>query len=226
MDLAETGEMEKMKIAMVGESGVGKTCLINRYVSNVFDATDATTAASFKSRTLSSHDNSISIRQMIWDTAGQEVYRSLASFYYRDADAVVLVYDVTNKKSFEELIYWVGEINQHSTKSVLLTLAGNKSDRVDDEQVDITDAKEYAKSIGASFFMVSAKENYNIVEMYTELGMRKFPEFRSKFGYEIDPSRDSIKKVSAQSKGKNKRKDNDKLKLNPKSAQKERKNCC
>ena len=149
--------MSKMKIAMVGESGVGKTCLINRFVNNVFDNTEPTKAASFKSRTLTSSDGKTDIRQMIWDTAGQEIYRSLASFYYKDADGVILVYDATNRKSFDELNYWIEEINKHASKNVLLTIAGNKSDLIDDEEVDVLTAKEFAKKQNGSFFLVSAK---------------------------------------------------------------------
>lgn len=223
-----TGDMEdveKMKIAMVGESGVGKTCLINRYVNNVFEATDATTASSFKSRNMTSPDGTMNIRQMIWDTAGQEVYRSLASFYYRDADAVILVYDITIKKTFDELSYWLGEINQHSSKGVLLTIAGNKSDRIDDEQVDIAEAKEFAKNNGASYFLVSAKENSNITEMYAELGMRKFPELKSKFGFVTNPNENANPKIEPQSSKKSNKKDSISL-TSEMISEKGKKQCC
>ena len=179
---------------MIGESGVGKTCIINRYISNIFDSTDPTKAASFKSYSIPSPDGSTDIRQMIWDTAGQEIYRSLASFYYKDADAVILVYDITNEKSFIELDYWIGEVNLHGSKDIIVTVAGNKSDKIDDEKVDVITAKTFAKNNNASFFLVSAKENSNIREMYTELAMRKFPELQSTFGFDKkSPKKDEIK---------------------------------
>ena len=170
-----------MKVAMLGESGVGKTCIINRYVSNTFKATESTKGASFKPRTLSSPDGKVEIRQMIWDTAGQEIYRSLASFYYRDADAVVLVYDITNQKSFEALSYWTGEIKQNGKQDVILAVVGNKSDRVEEEAVDVSLARQFAKDNKGNFFLVSAKDNLNVSEMYVDLAIRKFPHLKKVF---------------------------------------------
>eukprot|EP00826_Nyctotherus_ovalis_P062470 TRINITY_DN9040_c0_g3_i1.p1 TRINITY_DN9040_c0_g3~~TRINITY_DN9040_c0_g3_i1.p1 ORF type:complete len:219 (-),score=64.02 TRINITY_DN9040_c0_g3_i1:128-784(-) len=181
--------VHKMKIAMIGESGVGKTCLISRYVDDKFENFEPTKAASFKSKTLISSNKKVYIRQMIWDTAGQEAFRSLASFYYKDADAAVLVYDVTNKKSFNELSYWVGELIEYGPKNIILVVAGNKSDMVDKEVVDANEASDFAKSHGASFYLVSAKSNINVAEMYLEIGMKKFPQFKDEFDeYQGNPN--------------------------------------
>eukprot|EP00826_Nyctotherus_ovalis_P057197 TRINITY_DN7813_c0_g1_i1.p1 TRINITY_DN7813_c0_g1~~TRINITY_DN7813_c0_g1_i1.p1 ORF type:complete len:225 (+),score=29.43 TRINITY_DN7813_c0_g1_i1:161-835(+) len=170
----------RMKIAMLGEGGVGKTCLINRYISNIFENTTSTSAATYNSYSLCLPNGQMEIRQMIWDTAGQECYRSLASFYYRDADAVVLVYDITNYKSFEALEFWLKSVRTETRKDVLITIAGNKCDKIDAEEVvDMRTAKEFAKNNDASIFFVSAKENTNVNEMYLELGIRMFPEFRA-----------------------------------------------
>lgn len=174
----------RMKIAMLGESGVGKTCLINRYISNMFEKTTSTSSATYNSYSLHSPDGRTEIRQMVWDTAGQECYRSLASFYYRDADAVVLVYDIANIKSFEALDFWLKEVRAEAREDVLITIAGNKCDIMDKgEVVDLKMAKDFAKNNDASIFFVSAKDNTNVSEMYLELGIRMFPELRTSFQY-------------------------------------------
>ena len=126
------------------------------------------------------------IKQTIWDTAGQEIYRSLSPFYYRDADAVVFIYDTTNKNSFNELSYWVNEVKQNGKSETLLAIAGNKSDLVEKEEIKTDDAKSYADKENASFFLISAKENLNISEMFLKLGLKKFPRLNKEFGYDED----------------------------------------
>eukprot|EP00826_Nyctotherus_ovalis_P041965 TRINITY_DN4278_c0_g3_i2.p1 TRINITY_DN4278_c0_g3~~TRINITY_DN4278_c0_g3_i2.p1 ORF type:complete len:189 (+),score=43.22 TRINITY_DN4278_c0_g3_i2:110-676(+) len=172
-----------MKIVMLGENGTGKSCIISRYMDNTFRSLEPTEYANFKTKTLASPNGNCEIKQVVWDTAGQEIYRSLAPFYYRDADGVVLVYSVTDEKSFKELKYWVGEVQLNSKKDVLMTVVGNKSDLVDEETVSEVEASEFAKAHEASFFLVSAKENINVTEMFTELGLRRFPSMRKAFGY-------------------------------------------
>ena len=173
-----------MKIAMLGESGVGKTCILDRYVSDAFNEfTDLTKGASFKAKSLKSQDERIEIKQMLWDTAGQEIYRSLAPFYYKDADAVIVVYDITNEKSFEALAYWIGEVKQNGSPECSLTIAGNKCDCVDAEKVDANMARDFAKNEKAGFFLTSAKDNLNIREMFVDIAMRKFEKLRKDFGY-------------------------------------------
>ena len=167
-------DSEVMKVALLGESGVGKTCILDRYVKNTFNDTTTTEHAKFKSKIFTAPDNITKIRQVIWDTAGQEVYRSLANFYYKDADGIILVYDITNEVSFNELTYWINEVRNNVGKDVLLTIAANKSDKIDEEKVTVDIGRNFAESHGASFFLVSAKENINIAEMFIEMGSRKF----------------------------------------------------
>jgi len=174
-----------VKIAMLGESGVGKTCIIDRFVNDVFnDYTDPTKGASFRAKGIKSLDGTVEIKLMLWDTAGQEIYRSLAPFYYKDADVAILVYDITNDKSYEALQYWSNEVKQNGKPECLLTIVGNKCDCIDNEKVSPTVAKEFAKTLNGSFFLSSAKENSNIRELFIDLAMRKYPNMRSKFGFE------------------------------------------
>ena len=107
------------KICLVGESGVGKTCIINRFVKNEFDIDEnATLAASYVQKNVKLDDDKI-IRFHIWDTAGQEKYRSIAKIFYKDAKAAILVYDITNQKSFDEIKnYWYEQIKNNTPENI------------------------------------------------------------------------------------------------------------
>ena len=116
------GEKEALqcKVVLVGESGVGKTSIINRYISDTFSTVlTATPGASFTTKTVFLEDFNQSIKFEIWDTAGQEKYRALAKVFYKNAAVCILVYDITRKKSFEELKnYWVNEIKANGSQNL------------------------------------------------------------------------------------------------------------
>ena len=220
-----------IKIAMIGESGVGKTCIINRYVKNVFDNTSTTRTATFQSRHLISDDGETEVRLMIWDTAGQEVYRSITSFYYKDADGIVLVYDITNLESFNGLHYWIEQIKASGKSDVVLTIVGNKSDLVDEEVVELDDAKALAKKYGAKLLLASAKDNVNIGEIYRDICIRKYPELEDKLG-KSSSSSTSTNEVKIQDKKakekKTKEKEDNKntIKLQKDNTKKQKNGCC
>ncbi len=211
-----------MKVAMLGESGVGKTCLIERYAAGQFRDTQSTKGATFKPKVLKSLDGRIELKQMLWDTAGQEIYRSLAPFYYKDADAVVAVYDTTNLKSFEALSYWVNEVKQNGRADCLLTLAGNKCDCVDNEAVSLEAAKNFALANNAKLYLTSARDNLNVREMYIDLAMRKFPFLGKRFGFD-----DSKIVAGGDAKQQQKTKTGERVKLGPakQTEDKRHKNC-
>ena len=109
-------ELTNYKVVLLGESNVGKTCIISRYVSNIFKwQLMVTTASNFVTKIINLKDENKTIKFEIWDTAGAERYRSLAKIFYQNANACILVYDITRKKSFEELKnYWVNEIKNNT----------------------------------------------------------------------------------------------------------------
>ena len=116
------GEKEALqcKVVLIGESGVGKTSIINRYILNVFSTTlTATPGASFTTKTVFLKEYEQSIKFEIWDTAGQEKYRSLAKVFYKNAAVCILVYDITRKESFDELKnYWINQIKANSPQNM------------------------------------------------------------------------------------------------------------
>lgn len=159
---------KEVKVVMVGESGVGKSSLALKFVTNSFkDKTPSTIGASFLSKTIESSQGPVKFN--IWDTAGQEKYRSLAALYYRGVDCAIVVYDITNRATFDEVeIYWLQELeNQCSGYGDLqLCLVGNKSDLESKRQVDTEEGRKIAESFGASFFEASAKTNDVIFEAF------------------------------------------------------------
>ena len=111
---------ENCKVILIGESGVGKTCIIVRFIHEYFaENAVSTTGANYASKTLEFKDYKKSLQYNIWDTAGQEKYRGLAKIFYKDADIAILVYDISDKKSFEELKqYWVDEIKHNCSTNL------------------------------------------------------------------------------------------------------------
>ena len=162
------------KIVLLGESGVGKTCIISRYINQVFEGnTISTNGASYAAKTLHFDDYDKSLKVEIWDTAGQEQYRSLTKIFYKDATAPILVYDITRKKSFDEIKnYWYKQLLDCAPSDIVVGLAGNKADLFDREQVSEEEAKEFAKEIKAIFRLTSAMTASGIDELFSAVGKK------------------------------------------------------
>jgi small GTP-binding protein len=161
---------DKIKVVLLGESGVGKTCIVLRFAKGTFNASSgATLGATFLSKSLELQEYGVTLNYQIWDTAGQEKYRSLAAMYYQDALAAVLVYDITHKESFAAIEYWMKELKDRAPPGIKIVIAANKADLVESEQVKAEDAKQYAQDHGAIFQMTSAKDGMGINEIFVEI---------------------------------------------------------
>ena len=162
------------KLVLVGDTGVGKTCIIQRYVNNSYSENNESTVAStytYKILDYPKYQKSISFD--IWDTAGQELYRALAKNFYLNASIGILVYDIRRKASFESIQnYWYDQLKESGEENMIIGIAGNKCDLFQDEEVTEEEAKEFAKSIGAVFKLTSCKENLGIDELFEECGRR------------------------------------------------------
>jgi small GTP-binding protein len=174
MEEEEEDEYIPCKIVLLGEAGVGKTSIITRYISGSFSQVVMTsTGSSFVAKKIELDDKK-KIKLQIWDTAGQERYRSLAKIFYQSAAVAVLVYDVTLKKSFEQLKeYWVKEIKDNAPDNIIIAIAANKSDDYLNQDVDTADGKKLAKSLDALFICTSAKLGNGIEELF-KLSGEKF----------------------------------------------------
>ena len=171
------------KVVLLGESGVGKTCIISRFVNNTYDERSETTnGASYASKVVEFERYGKSLRLDIWDTAGQECYRSLNKIFYRDAKIVILVYDITNRKTFEDLkYYWYRQVESSCEKNPIIGIAGNKCDMFDKEAVTEDEAKAFATEIGAQFQLTSAFKNNGIEELFKLVGCKYLdPNFQQK----------------------------------------------
>ena len=161
---------EEYKIVFVGDSGVGsKTSFINRMAKGIFDPdVSARTGGSYTSKTIYSKNGNSFILNL-WDTPGQERYKSLTKFLYSNADCIVLGYDITRKESFENIkSYWY-PTSKEISGACLFYLIGNKSDLYDCEEVSELEAREYAKNNNMRFFLISCLNNTGIKEFVEDL---------------------------------------------------------
>ena len=177
-----------VKLVLIGESGVGKSSIIKQFSAHVFDPDiDASISNKVIVKTLEIKDIKKIIKFNIWDTAGQEKYRSIAKIFYKDAKIIILVYSIakiiilvysiTNKDSFETLKnYWYPEVKSSAFPDVILAVVGNKHDLYNQSQIPDEEAKSWADSIGAIFQFTSAKSNSGIDLLFENLA-RKYYHF-------------------------------------------------
>eukprot|EP00290_Baffinella_frigidus_P015059 CAMPEP_0180157762 /NCGR_PEP_ID=MMETSP0986-20121125/26450_1 /TAXON_ID=697907 /ORGANISM="non described non described, Strain CCMP2293" /LENGTH=197 /DNA_ID=CAMNT_0022107375 /DNA_START=62 /DNA_END=651 /DNA_ORIENTATION=+ len=153
------------KVVVLGDTGVGKTCLVQRFVEGKFVPHGASTiGASFMVKKM--NIDGAKLTMQIWDTAGQERFRSMAPMYYRGAAAAILVLDVTSADSFDKVRSWVEELKSNAPGELVLALACNKADLVDERRVPLQEAEAYARSIGATAFDTSAKSDKGIEPLF------------------------------------------------------------
>ncbi|KAI1230591.1 hypothetical protein IHE44_0010058 [Lamprotornis superbus] len=187
------------KLLLIGDSGVGKTCALFRFSEDAFNATFISTIAAGEQRGGSTEDVKLSsvteekavgfglsagridfkirtieldgkrIKLQIWDTAGQERFRTITTAYYRGAMGIMLVYDITNEKSFENIRNWVRNIEEHASPDVEKMILGNKCDANDKRQVSREQGEKLAASFGIKFMETSAKANINIENAFFTL---------------------------------------------------------
>lgn len=182
----------KVKLVLLGDTAVGKTCIVQRYVNDDFtDDLNSTIGVSFLMKTVSLENNKVELE--IWDTAGQETYRSILPLYYRGAAIVVLVYDITNKESLRQAKWWVKQVKQECDPGVVIALVGNKLDLAESHRdVPTEEASKYAESNGFLHIETSAKTNTNINELFKlvaeEVGPRAAKTPRNKLMRESQSS--------------------------------------
>ena len=166
------------KVVLVGDSGVGKTCIIQRYVNNNYNEnTESTSASTYTYKVVDYKQFNKSISFDIWDTAGQELYRALAKNFYLNASIGILVYDVRRKESFQSIKdYWYEQLKVSGEENMVFGVAGNKCDLFQEEQVSEDEGKKFAKSIGAVFHLTSCKESIGIDELFEECGKKYLEE--------------------------------------------------
>lgn len=157
-----------MKLLMVGDSGVGKSSLLLRFVDDQFNATFVTTVGiDFKIKNIVLDERKV--RLQIWDTAGQERFRTITTAYYRGAMGIVIVYDVCNRLSFDKIEAWYKTVQEHASDDLEVLIVGNKCDEEEARVVSTQQGEELANKLGVSFIEASAKSGLNINDVFYSL---------------------------------------------------------
>ena len=169
--MSEEDDVTKVKVVFVGEAFTGKTAIIQRVIYDTYEDNMVTTMVASNYSKVIDFEGNHSIRFEIWDTAGQEKYRSINKIFYKDAAIVIMVYDISNRRTFEEIKnYWINQVKSMCNKNPIIGLAGNKSDLYAKEEVKEAEAKAFAKEVGAIFQLTSCVRNAGINELIKALG--------------------------------------------------------
>jgi Ras-related protein Rab-1A len=168
------------KLVLLGDSGVGKSCLLLRFADDSFtDSYITTIGVDFRFRTLPIDGKTIKLQ--IWDTAGQERFRTITSAYYRGADGIIMVYDTGDRESFDHIDSWVQEVNKYANEGTCKILVGNKCDATEQRQVSTEEGQKKAVELGVKFVETSAKANINVGDAF-ELVSRELIRLREAAG--------------------------------------------
>ncbi|OMJ75804.1 hypothetical protein SteCoe_24985 [Stentor coeruleus] len=186
-----------IKLLIIGDSGVGKTCVLLRFSDNNFTASHLTTIGiDFKLKTIDIDGKSIKLQ--IWDTAGQERFRTITQTYYKGAMGIILAYDCTDENSFNNIRNWIQQIKMHASDNVSKVLIGNKCDRPD-KKISAEQGRSLADELNIQFFETSAKTNINVMETFMYIA-RDIKE--RKIGSIVDSSRISVISTNKEDKDK------------------------
>jgi len=156
------------KLLLIGDTGVGKSCLLLRFADDTFTENYISTiGVDFKIRTIELEGKTIKLQ--IWDTAGQERFRTITSSYYRGAHGIIVVYDVTDLETFTHVTSWLEEIERYACENVNKLLVGNKSDMTTKKVVEFSMAKEQADQFKIPFLETSAKNATNVEQAFMKM---------------------------------------------------------
>ncbi|XP_058747044.1 ras-related protein RABB1c-like [Vicia villosa] len=159
------------KYIIIGDTGVGKSCLLLRFADNQFQPVhDITIGVEFNVRTINIDNKPIKLR--IWDTAGQEKFKSITRSYYRGAAGALLVYDITRRETFDHLANWLEDVKEHANSNMVFMLIGNKSDLTKKRAVSTEEGEKFANENGLIFMEVSAKSAENVDEAFIKTAGR------------------------------------------------------
>ena len=157
------------KVLLLGDSTVGKTCFLLQYTERSFQAEHMSTIGldyRLKNMIL---NNGKKVKLQIWDTAGQDRFRSVTKTYYKGADGILLIYDVTNIQTYENVKNWISQIKQESSPHIVIYIIGNKIDRSEDRKIQTEQGQKLADEFNLDFFETSAKTGENVNEAFESL---------------------------------------------------------
>ena len=188
MSVFQENKSPKVKVILVGETAVGKSSIITQYCKNTFDINQTpTTSCFFCSKEIQIPKTTSSLLLNIWDTAGNERYHSLTKIFFKDAQIILFIYDITNKDSFNEINdYWYNISLTHCREERILILVGNKNDLDNKREVSKEKGLNYAKNIDALFFEVSALNGNGIKELFDKIAIKYGKKIKLLEGFESE----------------------------------------
>ena len=157
------------KVLLLGDSTVGKTCVLLKYTDKIFQDTHMMTIGlDYRLKTMKLQ-NGQDVKLQIWDTAGQDRFRSITKNYYKGSNGIILIYDVTSLKTFENVKSWVSQIHEEISDKVVIYLVGNKVDMEEERKVTTEEGQKLAEELGVPFIETSAKSGLNIDEIFNDI---------------------------------------------------------
>lgn len=169
-----------IKCLLIGDSGIGKSSLMMRFTEDMFiEKYMSTIGVDFKIKTMN-YKNKL-IKFQIWDTAGQDRFRTITSSYYRGSNAIIICYDITEIASFQNVKKWMEEVKMYSIAKPILILCGTKNDLDNKRQISKNEGEEYAKKNGMIFFETSAKNNININDIFEIIAEKKIASIENMY---------------------------------------------
>ena len=174
-------DLIKLKLIVVGNQGTGKSCILNRFVNETFEENyEATIGLDFQSKNITIHDQDV--RLIIYDTAGQEKFRSLIPMYIREAQIILFIYDISDEESFNSIPKWIQEVKEVLKEEVVFVLIGNKIDLESQRKVSFEDGKKFAEQNNLVFQEVSAKTGKNFENLFdVQIFEAVYNKFRAEF---------------------------------------------
>ena len=166
----KNSERKDYKMVILGDAGVGKSSIAQRFINDRFDEHQSSTLGGSFFEKEFNIDN-VPLKILLWDTAGQEKYAPLARFYYTNTQSALVVFDITDPKTFDRAKLWVEELYSHAPRSTLVALAGNKTD-LNHRRVTEEEAMEYAKEKNLIYFETSAKDGFGIDDIFVEISKK------------------------------------------------------
>ena len=164
--------VERVKVVLIGENNVGKTEIISNFTKNPFELDCAPMSGSEGTKTLKFDEFDKSINFELWDSPSEEKYISVSKIYYKGANAIIFVYDITSRKSFILIkSYWYEKVKSYCNNYPILAIVGNKSDNIEEWQVSEEEGKEFARSINAIFHL-NSRDSYRIEDLFVKIGLR------------------------------------------------------
>ena len=174
--ISQSDNFINFKLIIIGDSGVGKSCLLKRAVQNSFE-TGYQATIGFEFLLMHFKVNDLKIKLQIWDTCGQEMYRSLVQGFYRNTSLAIIVYDISRRPSFDALEVWLKDLRQQTEQEIPIFIVGNKSDM--EKKVPTEDAKIFSTSNRTKYFAeCSARSGYNVKEIFNEAAKQLYESYK------------------------------------------------